>query len=308
MTDFNCERRDELPEGLHLIDLPLPLTGFYHFISSWFFVDNDGRRILVDPGPARSVPLLLDKLSEITDGLDLILLTHIHLDHSGGVGEVIGRYGNAKVVVHQKAKRHLVSPEKLWNASLGVLGEIAEAYGCPSPLDSNSFCEGDPDGIEIIETPGHAPHHLCFISSFGDEKLLFIGEAAGLRLPFYSPSGLPYLWPTTPPRLDLDAAMSSLSKIENVLCGDELLCYAHWGLSDDPKKMIKLAKEQLEMWASVISGMIDAPEETITDCLLSGDPLLKGYASLPEDLRIRDRLFIMNSVKGFLKYFKDSSN
>ncbi|MDR1978823.1 MAG: MBL fold metallo-hydrolase [Synergistaceae bacterium] len=307
MTDFN-EKPDELPEGLHLIDLPLPLAGFYHFISSWFFVDNDGRRILVDPGPTRSVPLLLEKLSEITDGLDLILLTHIHLDHSGGVGEVVGRYENAKVVVHQKAKRHLVSPEKLWNASMEVLGEIAEAYGRPSPLDLNSFCESNPGGIEIIETPGHAPHHLCFAVRFGEEKLLFIGEAAGLRLPFYSPSGLPYLWPTTPPRFDLDAAMLSLSRIENALCGDELLCYAHWGLSGDSPKMIKLAKGQLEMWASVISGMIDIPEETITDCLLSRDPLLKEYERLPEDLRIRDRLFIINSVKGFLKFFKDSRN
>jgi hypothetical protein len=52
--------KHELPEGLYLLDLPQKMDGYHHFISAWFFVDSKGRRILVDPGPASTIPLLLD--------------------------------------------------------------------------------------------------------------------------------------------------------------------------------------------------------------------------------------------------------
>ena len=87
-----------LPDGLHLIDLPQPLPGFRRFISSWFFRDAVGRRILVDPGPADTIPFLLRKLAAVTDGVDLVLLTHIHLDHSGGLGQFCRSRPEARVL------------------------------------------------------------------------------------------------------------------------------------------------------------------------------------------------------------------
>jgi glyoxylase-like metal-dependent hydrolase (beta-lactamase superfamily II) len=110
------------------------MAGFHHFISSWFFVDRTGRRILVDPGPAGTIPLLLDKLSSVTDGVDLVLLTHIHLDHSGGIGQLCEQYGGSAVAAHPKAMRHLVDPRRLWSSSLEVLGDVAEMFGEPAPL------------------------------------------------------------------------------------------------------------------------------------------------------------------------------
>ena len=62
-----------LPGGLHCIDLPQPLPGFRRFISAWLFTDPLGRRVLVDPGPADTIPLLIRELESLTDGIDLIL-------------------------------------------------------------------------------------------------------------------------------------------------------------------------------------------------------------------------------------------
>ena len=61
------------------------------FISAWLFTDPLGRRVLVDPGPADTIPLLIRELESLTDGIDLILLTHIHLDHAGGLGQFCSR-------------------------------------------------------------------------------------------------------------------------------------------------------------------------------------------------------------------------
>jgi glyoxylase-like metal-dependent hydrolase (beta-lactamase superfamily II) len=297
---------EEPPDGLYLLDLPQPCRdGFHHFISSWFFVDSMGRRILVDPGPANTIPLLFDQISLIAEDIDLVLLTHIHLDHSGGIGQFCERFKNAKVLVHPKARRHLINPAKLWKSSLDVLGDIAEMYETPVALDPGFLVEyNEVAGIDIIETPGHSPHHLTFIVSLQGIRLLFAGEAAGLHIPMQNAEEGPYLRPTTPPKFDGAAAQNSLVKIEEALQGDEILCYSHWGFSRDPRRMVSLAKRQIDDWISIISKRIGETEKAIMNHIIAEDPLLRGYPFLPGDLREREDIFIQNSVKGILKYLR----
>ena len=301
------ERRVELPEGLHHLDLPQPQLGFQHFIASWFFVDGLGRRILVDPGPANTIPTLVRHLSEITNGVDLVLLTHIHLDHAGGITQFCETYKGAKVLAAPAARKHLLNPTKLWEASLRTLGKVAEIYGSPLPLSSDSLLSHDEiEGVAIMETPGHAMHHISFIVPFRGEKLFFVGEAAGLYLPEGCTPTLPYLRPTTPPKFDGAAAQASLCKIEQTLQGDELLCYAHWGAARRPHNMIAMAKGQLNEWLSTIAKMQECTPEEITDYMLEHDPLLSGTKRLSSELQGRERLFIKNSVMGFLGYLKEA--
>lgn len=293
-----------LPEGLYLLDLPQPRSGFRCFISSWFFVDTLGRRILVDPGPASTVPLLVDSLSQITSGVDIVLLTHIHLDHSGGIAQLCRTFGGAKVLVHPKGRKHLLNPEKLWKASLETLGEVAEMYGEPLPLPPESLLHNDLPDITILETPGHAPHHLSFIAGMRNERLFFVGEAAGLYLPMASTPTLPWLRPATPPKFDGASALESLDKIAGALQGNELLCYSHWGAAQRPRQMIALARGQMAEWIFTIDRLRKQPEEAIADYLLTNDALLSGYMRLPNDLRERERFFIQNNIRGMLGYIQ----
>jgi glyoxylase-like metal-dependent hydrolase (beta-lactamase superfamily II) len=300
---------DELPDGLHLFDLPQPKTGFRYFISSWFFVDATGRRILVDPGPANTIPLLLDKLSRVTDEIDLVMLTHIHLDHSGGIGQFCERYRGAAVAAHPKAARHLADPGKLWRSSIEVLGDVAEMYGEPSPLDPSRLLEcGGISGIDVLETPGHSPHHISFAVPFRDKRLFFIGEACGVYHKVSSPTGEVYLRPATPPKFGGEAAQASITKIAQTARDSDVLCCAHWGISKQPSFMISKSHEQLDRWMSSVFQMKDLPEDVIIDHLLSHDPLLGGYSLLPQDIRERERIFIGNSVRGILRYFEDKTS
>ena len=302
------ERRvAELPEGLYLLNLPQALPGFRYFISSWFFVDALGRRVVVDPGPASTIPLLINRLSRLTESVDFVLLTHIHLDHAGGIAQFCEHFKGARVWVHPKARRHLLDPEKLWKGSLRTLGDIVQTYGQPQPLNPNSLMDRDDiPGITCIETPGHAPHHVSFIVPFKNERLVFLGEAGGLYLPLASSPTLPYLRPTTPPKFDCVAAQSSIQKIGQAVESDDLLCYAHWGAIRRPHTHIALAKGQLDEWLSLIFKMKDQTAEDITDYLLENDSLVSGFFRLPHDLQERERFFINNSVQGFLQYFREN--
>ncbi|GHV41646.1 MBL fold metallo-hydrolase [Synergistales bacterium] len=302
----------DLPKGLSLIELPMERRGFRFFISAWFFTDGLGRRVLVDPGPACSVPVLFDALSKLTDDIDLVLLTHIHLDHSGGIGQVCERYKSARVIVHPRAKRHLAEPAKLWKGSLETLSSIAEMYKEPLPLPPERIIE-NAEGIDIIETPGHATHHLCFSVRTDSAALFFLGEAAGLSLPVGSSASSVYLRPTTPPVFNLQSAAESINKIEASLRGDEILIYAHWGATRDHTR-IALAKKQLDNWSGIIFDKLAAtvspsgadasrPDDNIIrdimETIISEDPLISGFSSLPDDIKDRERKFIKNSVTGF---------
>ena len=106
---------------IDLIDLDIPSLGYTKFISAWLY-KGEGGSFLVDPGPARTIPALLDGLTRHgVTRLDLILLTHIHMDHAGGIGDLAEKFPDAKVVCHEKAVRHLLYPVKLWEGSLKVL-------------------------------------------------------------------------------------------------------------------------------------------------------------------------------------------
>jgi glyoxylase-like metal-dependent hydrolase (beta-lactamase superfamily II) len=310
MTAAANEMLSSLPKGLNLIGLPMGRSGYRFFISAWFFTDSLGRRVLVDPGPACSVPVLFDALSSLTDDVDLILLTHIHLDHSGGIGQVCERYKNARVLLHPRGERHLAEPARLWKGSLETLKDIARMYKEPLPLPRTRIIDGAP-GIGIMETPGHAAHHLCFSAvSANGSRLFFLGEAAGLSLPL---SSSVYLRPTTPPVFNLQSAVESINTIESSLRGDETLIYAHWGATRD-RNRIALAKKQLDNWSGIIFDKLaegvppsgtDASKpdngviRDIMETIVSEDPLMRGFSSLPDDIQDRERVFIKNSVTGF---------
>jgi glyoxylase-like metal-dependent hydrolase (beta-lactamase superfamily II) len=290
-------------ENLRLIDLDLPREGFRTFISSWLYRPGD-LTILVDPGPRSTIPVLLEALkTEGIDTLDYILLTHIHVDHAGGAGLLLARYPDARVICHPQGIRHMIDPAKLWEGSRKVLGEIAEAYGEIAPIPSGSI--GVEERIEkgnlviaAYETPGHAPHHLCFL--IGD--VLFAGEVAGINYPFRD--GELYLRPATPPPFNYEIYRGSLEKAS--LLGAARLCFGHYGARTDSGNVFTLALAQLDNWLATVKkyrdNQPDSFEEPVFADLLAHDRGLRRYHELPPDIQARERYFSFNSIRGMREY------
>ncbi|GAG96065.1 unnamed protein product, partial [marine sediment metagenome] len=123
----------------HDIQLDLKGTNFTSTLSSWAYKDDE-LCFLLDTGPTSSLDTLRNALSKIgikENDLKYILISHIHQDHAGGVGELIKFFPKAQIICHPKGIKHLINPKKLWEGSLKVLGKVAELYGkiLPVPED-----------------------------------------------------------------------------------------------------------------------------------------------------------------------------
>jgi glyoxylase-like metal-dependent hydrolase (beta-lactamase superfamily II) len=289
-------------ENLFLVDLDLPLPGFSSFFSSWIIKKGD-QGIIIDPGPSTTINILHNALREIgIKGIDYILLTHIHLDHAGGCGDLIKGYPDSVIFCHPQAVTHLVDPVNLWHGSLKVLGSLARTYGQPSPVNGQRICsEGDIVWkdciIQSLETPGHASHHLCFFF----KNLVFAGDVAGISLPS---GGKNYIRPATPPPLRPDITLQSISLV--IEKRPQLICYGHYGLLEDAVIMLQMAKEQIRLWLTIIKGRkikdLNLDEEEIFAEILAKDSHLSTFYQLESDIQQREAYFIKNSIKGMLGF------
>ncbi|MDZ7699090.1 MAG: MBL fold metallo-hydrolase [Deltaproteobacteria bacterium] len=295
----------EIAPDLYLISLDQDIPGFTAFIGSWLYKGEN--TLLVDPGPAATVPVLWDALKTLgVRNLDAILLTHIHMDHAGGMGDLILRFPDTPVICHHAAIPHLKAPLRLWEGSLKTLGDMARAYGPIRPVPGASLLDAAAFrdfGVTPILTPGHAPHHV----SYRVEPYLFAGEAGGVFMAF--PDGGFRLRPATPPRFFLETSVKSIESLMTV--PHELLCYAHFGATRNSPEMLERHKNQLFLWRDIIAAELRMnPHNQIEDrcmtVLLENDPLLSGEHPMSEAIRRRERTFFHNSIRGFIGYIQDN--
>jgi glyoxylase-like metal-dependent hydrolase (beta-lactamase superfamily II) len=286
-------------ENLVLMDLDIPALGYYKFISSWLYTCPYGT-FLVDPGPACSIPRLIQELEDReVKNLDWILLTHIHQDHAGGLGDLIKRYPQAQVVTHELGVKHLLDPTKLWEGSRLILGDVAEVYERILPVPKENVMVLDEiefgSGIKVIPTPGHASHHQCFVF----EDLFFAGELFGAHIPMDNHL---YLRPATPHRFILEDYLSSMNKVRPYL--KDNICFAHYGMYNNADNVLGAAKNQLQLWVKIINeNRIKSMDEIIIS-LLQNDETFSLYHNLEPAMQARERHFAVNSIEGILKYLE----
>lgn len=286
------------------LKLSPPLPGFEEFIT--VYILRGEKTALIDPGPKTCIPELLDKLKELNinpESLEYILITHIHIDHAGGLGELMRYAIRARAMVHPLGVRHMASPDKLWQGSLKALGWVAEQYGNIDPAPESRLVAavegmtlnlGDRD-LRVIFTPGHAPHHISFWDP--ESKELFLGEAAGVYH-----HDVDAVRPATPPPFDLEATLDSLQKLTSLKATS--LYYYHGGWVSPELNTIERSRRQLLLWKDLIPLAQSGQREKVFTFLLEQDEELRRLRKLPEPQFEREKFFILNSIAGFLNYLK----
>jgi glyoxylase-like metal-dependent hydrolase (beta-lactamase superfamily II) len=211
----------EFEHGITAIDTDYvrPLLDASHLIA------RDGRAAFVDTGTTHSVPKLLATL-ELKNipraAVDYVLLTHVHLDHAGGAGELMRHLPNAKALVHPRGAAHMIDPSKLIAGTKAVYGDVefARLYGEIPPIPTERVLTVADDmrvqlgnsELQFIHTPGHALHHYCIVDS--ESHSVFTGDTFGISYRIFDTDKGAFIFPaTTPVHFDPQQAHASLDRI-----------------------------------------------------------------------------------------------
>ncbi|HEV2372895.1 MAG TPA: MBL fold metallo-hydrolase [Streptosporangiaceae bacterium] len=237
--------------GHDVFEIDTMMAG-YDGITAGYLI-RSSRPCLVETGTAPSAPVVRDALASLGIGpadLATVVVTHIHLDHAGGVGDIAQMYPQAEIVVHEQGARHLADPSRLMSSARRVYGDALDhLFGelAPTPAERlrtveerDSIDLGDGRRLDSHHSPGHAKHHLGLLDSASGD--LYVGDAAGVFIPETGD-----LRPATPPPdFDLALALDSLH-LFGALAPRRLL-FSHYGPVEDVAATLERSADELNIW------------------------------------------------------------
>ena len=240
------------------------LTGGLTGVTAGYLIDAP-RPVLVECGPALTIDRTLAALDRAGLGptdLAWLVVTHVHLDHAGGAGDLLAAFPNARVVVSPRGARHLVDPERLNASARRVYGPLFDrVYGPCTPIAADRVVAAE-DGhvldlgggrrLGIMDTPGHARHHIAVFDP--DLGSVYSGASVGVRR-----EGMRALRPATPPAdFNLATMLTSLARYRER--SPAHLYLAHYGEVGAPAEVLAEAEERVRAWVDVVeSGRAEVP-------------------------------------------------
>jgi glyoxylase-like metal-dependent hydrolase (beta-lactamase superfamily II) len=294
---------EQIGKDLFLVDLQT--GGFKNLIAS--YVLKGEKTLIVETGPTSSIPNLLSGLKELQvepASVAYVALTHVHIDHGGGVGTLMRNLPNAKVIVHRKGAPHLQDPTKLWVASKQTLGPVANIFGEPQAVpqerivvasEGETFDLGGGVTLKTLETSGHAAHNLSFYEPRNGG--VFPGDSAGAYLAMFDT-----VFPTTPPPFRPDIALVSLDKL--ISLNPQFVYYSHFGKASDAVGRLRGYQVQIKRWLNIVQEAVKQGEsaDAIREKVLAQDETVREVVPLLKANPIHRKTLIENSVQGFINF------
>lgn len=253
-------------QGITTIDTGFVRPGF----DAAYLVVHEGHGAFIDCGTNHSVPHMLQALAKAglePANVDWLILTHVHLDHAGGAGELMAHLPVAHLVVHPRGARHMIDPSQLWAGALAVYGEdvMQKAYGRLRPVPAERVVEAPDNSIvdlhgrllRCLETPGHAKHHMAIYDQ--QANICFTGDTFGLSYREFDTAKGPFILPTTTPvQFDPDALHASINRLTALK--PDAMYLTHYG-----------RVEHVEQLAGALHGLIDDMVAAANDAADSPD-------------------------------------
>lgn len=269
--------------------------------------------LVVETGPTTSNDAVVAGLRRLGIGpedLAHVVVTHIHLDHAGGVGALARIFPGATIWVHERGATHLADPAKLVASATRIYGTetMRSLFGPVEPVPAQrirSVADGDlltfgDRALDVLHTPGHAPHQVALVDSL--TGAVFTGDALGIHVP-----DVPVLRPATPPPdFDVDLAVDSIERIRSR--ARSILLFAHFGPIAEIDRICELATARTRSWTRVVGEGLrrtDDLDEIVALLEAEARRDVETGAEASVDL---DRLEILSSVRmnamGIVRYWR----
>ena len=247
-------------------------TGFVRpgFDASHLIIEG-GQAAFVDVGTSHTVPVLLEALQEkhLKPGqIRYIIVTHVHLDHSGGTGALLQHLPNAQVIVHPKGARHLISPQRLVAGSTAVYGEelMQTLFGEVFPVPKERVIEAahemrvDLNGraLLFLDTPGHANHHVCIV----DERShgIFTGDTFGISYREFDTGKGNFIFPTSSPvNFDPEKMHDSIDLLMSYQ--PKYMYLTHFGCVADVAKLADDLHTRIDRFVALAQDVADLEQD-----------------------------------------------
>ena len=276
----------------------------YEGITAGYLIRGE-RPCLVETGTAPSAPVVRDALAALGIGpgdLATVVVTHIHLDHAGGAGDIAAMFPAAQIVVHQRGARHLADPSRLMAGARLVYGRALERlFGVLAPVPAERIVALDDTGtvdlgggrrLDSHYSPGHAKHHVGLVDS--DTGDLYVGDAAGV----YMPDTGDVRPATPPPDFDLAAALASIRKFAALR--PARLMFSHYGPVDQVSETLDRSAEEINVWVEETRRVHAAGLDLDHAVAMVRDRTLDRYAAASPDAdpALAERFERASSVRG----------
>ncbi len=262
MVDQSTVVIEDLGNEVYHLDTQM---GGYRGIVSGYLI-RGSRPCLIETGTAKSARVVVDSLASLgigPDDLATIVVTHIHLDHAGGVGDIAEAFPRADVVVQERGARHLADPTRLVASAHRVFGDAMDRlFGDLRPVpterlvtiaDVGAVDLGDGRRLEAFHNPGHASHHVGLLDSVSGD--LYTGDAAGV----YVPETADVRPSTPPPDFDLDLTLTSLARMRDA--DANRLLFSHFGPVTAVADTLDRSREELLRWVDMVrTARQEAPD------------------------------------------------
>ncbi|MGY3230660.1 glyoxylase-like metal-dependent hydrolase (beta-lactamase superfamily II) [Luteibacter sp. HA06] len=252
--------------GIHTID-----TGFGRptFDAAYLVVER-GRGAFIDSGTTHSLPHFLDaiKIADLEPkDIDWVILTHVHLDHAGGAGQLLKHLPYAKLAVHPRGARHMIDPSALIAGASGVYGEdeVRRSYGEILAVPAERVVEAT-DGFVVdlagrallcLDTPGHARHHIAIHDD--RSSAFFTGDIFGLSYRELDSPGGAFIIPTTSPvQFEPDAAHHSIDRMLGY--EPEAMYLTHYGRVTEVARLANDLHETIDAMVAIATRHVAAPD------------------------------------------------
>ena len=285
---------EAIAPGIRQLDTRM---GGWDRVTAGFLVEGP-QPALVETGAQTSAATVREALAQAGLGphdLRWLVLTHIHLDHAGGIGDLAQAFPSATVVVHERGARHIADPTRLIDSAARVYGPLLDSlYGRMQPVPEDRLvAAGDGFRIDVgngrtlvlVDSPGHAKHHHAVLDEH--TGTLLVGDAVGVRLP-----DVGVLRPAVPPPdFDLEQAVRSLRRFASLRPTQVVL--THYGPMPDPLATLDEAERVLHEWVAVAEQVMRDSEDAGVEDIAAA--LAERFAE-PQDVSsaAREKLEALN--------------